>query len=447
VKRETASPASDLPTELAELQRHTFGYFVHEASPGNGLVRDNTRYASASSIAAVGLGLACYPVAVERRFLTREEAIQRTLATLKFFAESPQGPEPDATGYRGFFYHFLDLRTGKRAYGCELSTMDTAILLAGALTAAGYFGRADAGEAEIRQLADSLYRAADWEWALDGDLTVSHGWSPEGGFLPFRWQGYSEALILYALGLGSPTHPLPAESYGAWTATYEWKKLYGLEYVFGGPLFMHQLSHLWIDFRGIPDGFMREKGIDYFENSRRATLVQQRYAERNPRGFRGYSRDIWGITASDGPGPAVRRIDGRLRRFYDYCARGVPYGPDDGTLSPWAVVASLPFAPEIVLPTISAFLEKYPDMRTHYGFLCSFNPTFGKSRSGRGDWIARGYYGLDQGPVVLMIENFATGLIWNLTRSCAPIVEGLRRAGFRGGWLDDPEPRTTQNEY
>ncbi|HEY3169582.1 MAG TPA: glucoamylase family protein [Thermoanaerobaculia bacterium] len=428
--------SSDLSLDLVELQRHTFGYFVHEADPASGLVRDNTRYGSPSSIAAVGFGLASWPIAVERGFVTRDEAVARTLATLKFLEGCPKGPQPDATGHRGFFYHFLDLPTGRRAHGCELSTMDTAILLAGALTTSLYFDRADAREVEIRAIADALYRAADWQWALDGDLTVHHGWTPERGFLPYRWQGYNEALILYVLGLGSPTHPLPAESYRAWTATYEWRRVYGIGYLFGGPLFMHQLSHLWIDFRGIADAFLREKGIDYFENSRRATFVQQLYAEKNPRRFRGYSRDVWGITASDGPGPAVRRIRGRVRRFYDYCARGIPDGPDDGTLSPWAVVASLPFAPEIVLPTIASFLEKYPEMRTRYGFLCSLNPTFGSTGAGRGDWIAKGYYGLDQGPVVIMIENYATGMIWNLMRRCRPLVQGLRRAGFSGGWLD-----------
>ncbi len=426
----------DLAAELALLQRQTFGYFVHEANASNGLIRDNTRYGSTSSIAAVGLGLACYPVAVRRGYLTREEAAGRTRTTLGFFAGSPQGPEPDATGYRGFYYHFLDLRTGRRAHGCELSTMDTAILLAGALTAAEYFDGNGTEEVEIRRLANSLYRAADWAWALAGGRIVRHGWTPEAGFLPFGWQGYNEALILYVLALGSPDFPIPAESYAAWTATYEWKKIYGIDFLYGGPLFMHQISHLWIDFRGIRDAYMRGKEIDYFENSRRATLVQQRYAERNPRRFRGYSRDIWGITASDGPGPAVRRIGGRLRRFHDYCARGVPSGPDDGTLSPWSVIASLPFVPETVLAAFASYLEKYPDMRSDYGFLCSLNPTFGAGRRGGGHWIAKGYYGLDQGPVVLMIENFVNGMTWDLMRRCRPVVDGLKRAGFTGGWLE-----------
>lgn len=418
--------------ELLDLQRHTFGYFVHEANPSNGLVRDNTRYGSPSSIAAVGLALACWPIAVERAIVTREEAIHRVRATLRFFDASPKGPEPDASGHRGFFYHFLEPSTGRRAHRCELSTMDSAILLAGALAAAEFFDRPDPAESEIRGLAGSLYAAADWQWMLDGGSTLRHGWTPESGFLPYRWEGFSEAIILYALALGSPASPLPPESYRAWTATYEWRRVYGVEYLHGGPLFMHQLSHLWIDFRGIADAYMRAKGIDYFENSRRASVIQQRYAERNPKRFRGYSKHVWGLTASDGPGPAARRIDGRVRRFHDYCARGVPDGPDDGTLSPWAVVASLPFAPDAVHASLDAILEKYPAMRSRYGLLCSFNPTFG---AGRGGWIAKGYYGLDQGPVVIMIENFLTGMIWSLMRRCEPLVSGLSRAGFRGGWL------------
>ena len=428
--------AANLAGELALLQRQTFGYFVHEANPANGLVRDNTRYGSSSSIAAVGLGLACYPVAVRRGYLTREEAAGRTRTTLAFFARSPQGRQPDATGYRGFYYHFLDPRTGRRAHGCELSTMDTAILLAGALTAAEFFDGNAAEEVEIRRLAQLLYRATDWAWALDGGLAVRQGWTPEGGFLPFRWQGYNEALLLYVLALGSPSHPIPEQSYAAWTASYEWKKIYGIEFLYGGPLFMHQLSHIWIDFRGIRDAFMDERGLDYFENSRRATLVQQRYAERNPRRFRGYTRDVWGITASDGPGPAVRRIGGRVRRFDGYCARGVPRGPDDGTLSPWAVIASLPFAPEVVLSGFSSYLRTYPDMKARYGFLCSLNPTFGAAGRLGGTWLSKGYYGLDQGPVVLMIENFASEMTWKLMRRCRPFINGLRRAGFGGGWLE-----------
>ena len=257
----------------------------------------------------MGLALASYPVAVERSFVSRAQAVERTLATLRFFWNAPQGPMPDATGHRGFFYHFLDVTTGRRAWRCELSTIDTTILIAGALTAAAYFDRATDDEREVRRLADSLYRRVDWQWAQNGEATVSHGWKPETGFLRYRWQGYNEALILYVLGLGSPTHPLPEKSYRAWTSTYRWKKLYGHEFLYGAPLFMHQLSHLWIDFRGIQDAFMRRQAIDYFENSRRATYVNQQYAIRNPKGFRDYGQHAWGITASNGPGPTTRRVE------------------------------------------------------------------------------------------------------------------------------------------
>ena len=263
-----------------------------------------------ASIAGVGLALASYPVAVERAFASRAKAVERTLATLRFFWKAPQTAAPDATGHRGFFYHFLDVTTGGRAWRSELSTIDTAVLIAGALTAAAYFDRDTGAEREVRELADSLYRRVDWQWAQNGGATVSHGWKPETGFLRYRWQGYNEALILYVLGLGSPTHPLPAKSYLAWTSTYRWKKLYGHELLYGAPLFMHQLSHVWIDFRGIQDAFMRRRALDYFENSRRATYVNQQYAIRNPKGFRDYGQHAWGITASNGPGPATRRVGG-----------------------------------------------------------------------------------------------------------------------------------------
>ncbi|HEV8371469.1 MAG TPA: glucoamylase family protein [Pyrinomonadaceae bacterium] len=185
-------------------------------------------------------------------------------------------------------------------------------------------------EHEIRKLADDLYRRIDWQWALNGGARVSMAWKPECGFLPYLWEGYNEAILLHVLGLASPTHPLPPETYKAFTSTYCWKKICNQEFLYAGPLFIHQLSQMWIDFRGIQDEFMREKGIDYFENSRRATYMQQQYAIRNPHEFRGYSENSWGITASDGPGPAVLKIDGIERRFFDYEARGAPYGPDDG---------------------------------------------------------------------------------------------------------------------
>jgi len=273
---------------LPDIQRRSFDYFLKEASPANGLIADRNTAGSPASIAAVGLALSLYPVGVERGFMTRAAAVARTLATLRFFWKAPHGPQADAAGYKGFYYHFLDMKTGRRVWNCELSTVDTALLLAGALAAGAYFDRDDEPELEIRRLADALYRRADWRWAQNGGATVTHGWRPEKGFLRYRWQGYDEALILYVLGLGSSTHPLTRESYAAWLSTYKWKKIYGRELAYAGPLFIHQLSHVWIDFRGIRDVFMRDHDSDYFENSRRATYLQRDYAIRNPRGFSGY---------------------------------------------------------------------------------------------------------------------------------------------------------------
>jgi hypothetical protein len=431
--RRRARPDGD--ASLPQLQRDTFRYFWRETNPENGLMADNTaKPGIPASIAGVGFALASYPVAVERSYVTRAEAVERTLATLRFFRDAQHGPTAEATGHKGFFYHFLDVATGRRAWNCELSTIDTTILIAGALTAAAYFDRPARSEREVRSLADALYRRIDWRWAQNGGQTVSHGWKPETGFQKYRWEGYNEALILYVLGLGSPTHALSARSYEAWASTYKWKKLYGYEFLYGAPLFMHQLSHIWIDFRGIQDEFMRAHSTDYFENSRRATYVQQQYALRNPKKFKDYGANVWGITASNGPGPTTRRVGGMTRRFRGYLARGVPYGPDDGTLAPWAVAASLPFAPEIVLPTLLHCGRAYPHMENEYGLVCSFNPTFPAAGSKHG-WISKDHFALDQGPVILMIENYRSGLIWRLMRRNPYIVAGLRRAGFTGGWL------------
>ncbi len=430
------SDTTPTDSELESLQRDTFNYFLRWTNPENGLVLDKSAPDWPASIAATGFALAVYPVAVERGFISREAAVKVILTTLRFFWNSSQSSEPDSTGYRGFYYHFLDMHTGRRAWHSELSTVDSAILLAGVLTAGAYFGADTAEEGQVRAIADALYQRADWPWAQNGGATVTHGWTPESGFLRWRWQGYDEALVLYILALGSPTHPLPESSYTAWVSTYEWKHSYGYEYLYAGPLFTHQISHVWIDFRGIQDAFMRDRGIDYFENTRRATFVQQRYAIENPKQFEGYGKDCWGITASDGPGPANILAHGRQRQFFDYLARGVPDGPDDGTIAPWAVVASLPFAPEIVLPAIDYLVNKL-DLKTgnSCGFKATFNPTYPDKHDNPHGWVSRWHYGINQGPINPMIENYRTGLLWRLMKSCPYVVNGLRRAGFSGGWL------------
>jgi hypothetical protein len=436
-----SNPAGTDSEMLDHLRRVTFDYFRNEFNPRNGLIADKTQPGSPSSIAAVGMGLSVYVVAIERGLLSRAEAIDRTLTLLRFFHSSHQGPEPDATGYKGFYYHFLDMETGRRAWQCELSTVDTAIFMAGVLTVASYFTAENEAESEIRKLADELYRRVDWQWALNGGTTICHGWKPESEFLPYRWDtGYSEALILYALALGSPTFSIDPKGYTDWTSTFEWKKIYDLEHLYAGPLFIHQMSHLWLDFRGIHDDFNRKTGIDYFENSRRATHVQRQYGIENPQGFSHYHKYGWGLTASDGPGPSILEVNGIRREFFDYTARGAPFGPDDGTISPWAVVASLPFAPEIVIDTVRHAIERlHLKRRSPYGFDASFNSTYPDTQRNQHGWVSPWIFGLNQGPIILMIENFQSELIWKTVRKCPFIVTGLGRAGFRDGWLANKE--------
>src|SRR5437868_906423 len=396
------------PTEqdLGRLQWTTVLYYLHETNPDNGLVRDKTDPAAPCSIAAVGMALATLPVIIERGVLFRPFAAKMARRRLRFLHELPQGPEPDASGFKGFFYHFLDIETGRRVWQCELSTIDSAFLFAGALTVATYFDRDTADEAEIRRLADGLYRRADWNWARDGGATLTHGWRPENGFIPYRWRGYDECLLLYILGLGSPTHPLPPESFAAYCETYQWRNIYDRELLYSGPLFTHQLSHMWIDFRGLRDAFMREHGSDYFENSRQATFVQQAYAVENPQQFAGYGENCWGFTACDGPGWVKRVVGGVEREFFDYYARGSPFGADDGTVAPWVVLASLPFAPEIVLPTVRSLAAVgLGGKHRPYGFRCSFNRTFPVWGSATLCGVSVYYVLIARAPVLRVLEQ------------------------------------------
>src|ERR1700686_1399620 len=434
---------TELPDDIIELQRSAFRYFVDHTNSKNGLVEDNTHEGSPCSIVATGLGLSCHPIAVANGWLKRADAAERVLTALRFFDHSPQGPEPDVTGYKGFYYHFLEMKDGRRPGKCELSTVDSALLLAGILTPAAFFDADLPTEREIRETADALFRRADWQWALYAvpcnatgwpteaveDVTIIHGGTPEDGFISYRYQGYDESLLMHVLGFGSSTFALPPECYRAWQKTFDWRTQYGIEYLHAGPLFIHQLSHCWLDFRGIVDEFMKAKGLDYFENSCRAVRVQQSYAQENPQKFRGYGALGWGVSASDGPGPERKTIENADRDFWMYKARGVPDGPDDGTLAPGAVAASLPFAPELVTDTLRELVHAYPNLRSEYGLRASLNPTFG-------DWVSPLNYGLDQGPIVMMIENQRTGLLWNLMRRCPYIWRGLRQAGFSGRWLE-----------
>ena len=432
---------------LDALQRSAFDYFGLYTRGPHGLTADTSRPDAPASIAVAGFALSAYPVAVERGWTARDVAVERCLTTLRFFETSDQSGAVDSTGYMGFYFHFLDVQTGTRAWDSELSSIDTALLIVGMLTAAAYFDADNAAEGELRRLAKTLYERVDWHWAEHDDDAVALGWKPECGFLNYGWQGYNEALVLYALGMGSPTHPLTSASFEAWTVTYQWENLYDVDLLVAGPLFVHEFSHAWIDFRGIRDQFMREKRSDYFENSRRAAHVQRQYAIRNPRGFAGYGQDCWGLSAGDGPSSPAQYVAGRHQTFYGYAARGVPWGPDDGTINAASVVASLVFAPEIAMPAVRQLLARGGADQGSVVQASGFNDTAkapGKApaqvlREGsvqpNAGWVSEGQFGLDQGLIVLMIENFRSGFLWRLTRSIPSVRAGLVRAGFRGGWL------------
>ena len=437
-----------LPDFYADLEERTFRFFWDTVNRDNGLAPDRWPTPSFSSIAAVGFALTCYPIGVERGWCTRAEARDLTLTTLRFFRDAPQGPGAAGTiGHKGFFYHFLDMKTGHRFRQVELSTVDSTILFMGMLFAGAYFDGADPAEAEIRGLTDEIYARADWAWFQNGRKAIPMGWHPETGFIARNWDGYNEGMFVFLLGLGAPRHPIAADSWDAWTAPYPrfWRGEGETRHLAFAPLFGHQYSHVWIDFRGIRDAAMREAELDYFENSRRATFANRAYCAANPMGWDGYSRDIWGLTACDGPGNYELEAGGRKRTFFGYAARG-PLGQpderDDGTIAPTAALGSLPFAPEIVIPCAAA-LRRVPRLYGRYGFLDSFNPTFRNvgvtpekgSVDPQHGWVDDDYLGIDQGPILAMAANYRDDFVWRHMRKVPAIRRGLERAGFSGGWL------------
>lgn len=446
---QSAPPSTEATDFLEDLEERTFRFFWDTTNAANGLVPDRYPTPSFSSIAAVGFGLTAYPIGVERGYVTRAEARERVLATLRFLRDAPQGPAASGvTGHRGFFYHFLDMSSGHRFERIELSTVDTTLLLGGVLFCQSYFDQDQPGEAEIRALADEIYARVDWRWAQARPPTISMGWRPEEGFITHDWRGYNEAMLVYVLALASPTFPVEPDAWTEWTRTYDrtWGAFYDQTHLGFAPLFGHHYSHAWIDFRGIQDPYMRTRGIDYFENSRRATYAQRAYAAANPMGWKGYSGNIWGLTACDGPADVELGYAGERRVFRTYSARGagLGYSFDDGTIAPSAAAGSLPFAPEIALPALREIHSRYGQhVYSTYGFLGSFNPSFeydvplqsGRRIPGVG-WVAGDYLGIDQGIILAMIENHRSGLIWRVMRTNPYIRRGLQRAGFTGGWLE-----------
>lgn len=456
------SAASARPTSRAQaggeaafldtLEQRTFRWFWDLSDPRTGLTPDRAPTPSFVSVGAVGFALTAYPIGAERGWVTRPQARERALATLRFFWQAPQGTAPrGCTGYRGFFYHFLEPGTGHRFERVELSTMDTALLLAGALFCQSYFDRDDPREAEVRALAESLFARADWRWAQVRPPMVVHGWDPEEGFLPYDWRGMNESMLVPILALASPTHPLGPEVWSDWERGCRWGTFQGIEHVGFPPLFGHQYSQVWLDLRGLQDSLMRAHGIDWFENSRRATLAQRAYAIANPGGFKGYGERLWGLTACDGPLDDSVTVAGRRRGFHTYAARGASFREvtDDGTISPAAAGGSVAFAPEIVAPVLLAMRETYGErVFGAYGFVDALNPTLdvpakvpqGSVVPGLG-WFDGDRLGIDQGPILAMIENHRSGLVWRTLRKNPHVVRGLKAAGFTGGWLDSARVR------
>lgn len=442
----------ELPGFYADLEERTFRYFWDLANRKNGLVPDRWPTPSFCSIAAVGFALTAYAIGIERGWCKREEARELTLTTLRFFWNAPQGPqESGTTGHAGFFYHFIDMENGLRYRDTELSSVDTTILFMGILFAAQYYDGDHPAEAEIRTLADNIYARADWNFfRSDGRKAVSMGWHPDRGLIDRNWDGYNEGMFVYILGLAAPRLALPADSWNIWCEPYPrfWRGSGDTRHLAFAPLFGHQYSHIWIDFRGIKDAAMRaENGLDYFENSRRATYANRAYCMANPMGWNGYTKDIWGLTACDGPGNYDLPFNGETRTFYGYSARG-PLGQpderDDGTLSPTAALGSLPFAPEIVIPAAGALRGACDGkLYAQYGFLDAFNPSFtwtGKSLE-RGvvdpkhGWYDTDYIGIDQGPILLQAANYRSDFVWKYMRKAPAVRRGLSLAGFTGGWL------------
>ena len=427
-----------LPYSTEELQRRTFNYFWELADSTNYQIPDRYPTLTFSSIAATGFGLSAYIIGVEKNYITRKQAADRTLKTLKTLWHLPQGPEKvNVSGYKGFFYHFLTLDKATRYKDVELSSIDTGLLMAGILSAMSYFDRENGVEDSIVAYSDSLFRRVEWDWMYSDTSTLSMGWFPEWGYIPAQWNGYNEAMILLLMAMGSPTHPIPADAWDKWCSTYVWDTFQGQENVQFDPLFGHQYSHVWIDFRGIQDDYMREKGIDYFENSRRATLSNRSYCITNPLHAKGYNEWCWGLSACDGPVNSKVDVEGNEWQFYDYRARGAcSYNiVDDGTIAPTAAGGSYPFTPDISDRTLKYMWEMYNDkLVDEYGFKDAFNLTFITNETPDG-WFDIDYLGIDQGPILLMIENHKSGILWEVMKKNPYIVEGLRKADFRGGWL------------
>lgn len=407
-------PSQAAPEPLSDeaflelIQRKSFDYFIQESNPVNGLIRDrapNARTGTSrapAAIAGVGFALTAYGVAVERRWMDRATALEKTRRTLEFFWKHAQQEH-------GFFFHFLDMQTGERSIQSEVSPIDTALFLAGALFATEYFQ-----DEQIRSLTNQIYERVDWKWLLRDGKTLTMAWSPETGFTRHKWNHYNEGLILYLLAIASPSHPIPAES---WQHLVRSSGSYGNHRLIASPpLFTHQYSHIWIDFRDKNDGF-----ADYFKNSVEATLANRQFCMDQAAKYKTYGPDSWGLTASDGP--------------TGYRAYGSPPGfaHHDGTVAPTACGSSIVFTPKESLRCLRHLYEHhYNKLWGRYGFSDAFNLDR--------DWFSQEVLAIDQGPLLLMIENHRSGLIWKVMQQNSALQKAMKAVGFKPDTMEMPWP-------
>ncbi len=401
------------------IQRAAWHYLWSGANPQNGLVPDqifergeaahsgashSPTLHSPASIAVTGMALSALPVAVENGWISRAAAASRALATLRFFAH-------EAEHHGGFFFHFLDMKSGKRVWECEVSSVDSTFLYLGALFCGAFFDQSgfdqSGDESEIRDLSAAIFARADWGWFCSGQNAVSIAYKPERGFSKHAWRGYNEALPLAVLALGAPDFALPASSYAAWTENYRFKRVYGRDHLFCGPLFTHLFPHLWLDLRFETDAATREKGLDYIQSTRSAIEIQREWAKK-----RGDARK-WGVSACDAP---------QNLKLGGYRARGVPFGRFDEVYSPPICLSCLPFTPDFAVESWDFWLENHPEILGDFGVRGGLHAPSG--------WMSA-FFGLDQGLLVLMLENARSGLLWELSRAVKPLQLGLKRAGFQ----------------
>jgi len=391
---------------LEDLEHRSFRYFWEQGSPRTGLVLDRTRtggspadenHRNIASIAATGFGLTALCIAAERHWIARVAARERVRATLRFFGNQ-------ALQEHGWFYHWLDVNTGERKWKSEVSSIDTTLLVAGALTARQYFH----DDPEIVRLATKIYERIDFPWMLNGHPTLlSMGWHPETGFIKSRWDDYSEHPILYLLAIGSPSHPITPDAWYAWKRN--WNQYAGYRYLGKTPLFTYQYSHAWIDFRNRRE--VRGEHIDYFENSVKATLAHRQFCIDLSKAFPGYGPNVWGISASDS-------INGYL------AWGGPPRDPKiDGTVVPYAAAGSLMFIPQLAIAALRTMRAKYPGIYGKYGFVDAFNPNTG--------WINRDVIGIDLGITLLSAENARSGNVWRWFMRNHEITRAMELVGLR----------------